>query len=228
MVVLHHGKHKDWDRPEGTIRALDRFKAILLAQDAYKSTPMRRDRNCITMQFSEFRLDVVPAFSHERGYYKIPDSVRKQWVATDPLSFASKITQVNKQMGSTFVPLIKMVKGWNRHQGWPIRSFHLECMLYRHYESYTQAYTYSSTLRRFFGALPDYLRVQCTDPVQGDRVDTYLDNIALETRRQAAIRKAQAAAKAANAAMSAEEAGREEKAIGIWKGLLGEFFPAYG
>jgi hypothetical protein len=62
----------------------------------------------------------------------------------------------------------------------------------------------------------------------GDRVDTYLDNVALESRRQIAIRKAQAAAKAANEAMAAEEAGKEEKAIRTWKGLLGEFFPAYG
>lgn len=228
MAVLHHGKHKDWDTPEGTIRALDRVKAILQAQDAYKSIPMRRDRNCITMQFAEFRLDVVPAFKHQNGYYNIPDAVRRRWVATNPFSFASKITAVNQNMNGTFVPIIKMVKGWNRHQGWPIRSFHLECMLHRHYQSYTQSYTYSSTLRRFFQGLPAYLRAPCTDPVMGDRVDTYLDNVALETRRQLAVRKAQAAARAANEAMAAEEAGKEEKAIRIWKGLLGEFFPAYG
>lgn len=228
MVVLHHGKHKDWDTPEGTVRALDRFKAILQAQEAYRNTPMRRDRNCITMQFAEFRLDVVPAFLNQAGYYKIPDSVRRRWVATNPFTFAGKITTVNQSMADTFVPLTKMVKGWNRHQGWPIRSFHLECMLYGHYRGYTKAHTYSSTLRRFFQELPGYLRAPCTDPVRGDRVDTYFDNVALESRRQIAVRKAQAAAKAANEAMAAEEAGKEEKAIRIWKGLLGEFFPTYG
>jgi tRNA nucleotidyltransferase (CCA-adding enzyme) len=88
MVVLHYGENKAWDTPEGTVRALDRFKTILQAQNAYKSTPMRRDRNCITMQFSEFRLDVVPAFQYEGGYYQIPDSVRRMWVSTDPHAFA--------------------------------------------------------------------------------------------------------------------------------------------
>jgi hypothetical protein len=77
------------------------------------------------MQFSEFRLDVVPAFKYDGDYYSIPDSVRQVWVDTDPFTFAERITTVNTNMGGTFVPLIKMVKAWNRNVGWPIRSFHL-------------------------------------------------------------------------------------------------------
>jgi tRNA nucleotidyltransferase (CCA-adding enzyme) len=99
MVILHYGKNKEWENAEGTIKALDRFKDIL--DEAYEDTPKRRDENCISMQFSEFRLDVVPAFKYEDGYYTIPDTVRKLWVKTNPFEFADKITEVNKTMGGT-------------------------------------------------------------------------------------------------------------------------------
>ncbi|MFQ5850971.1 MAG: CBASS oligonucleotide cyclase [Candidatus Binatia bacterium] len=225
MVVLHYGNHKEWDTPEGATKALDRFRAIL--DSTYPDTQKRRDQNCITMRFSEFRLDVVPAFRNKNGYFKIPDSIRQEWVPTDPTKFAKKITDVNKTMESTFVPLIKMVKGWNREVGWPIRSFHLECLMYDRYETYTEGYTYPSMLRWFFNALPGYLASTCYDPVMGDRVDTYLDNNAQKPRREIAIEKAQAAAKASREAYEAQEKN-PETAIKRWKNLMGEFFPAYG
>jgi hypothetical protein len=226
-IILNYGKHEDWNNPAGTIKALDRFKAIL--DEAYPNTTKRRDRNCITMQFSEFRLDVVPAFKYKGGFYTIPDSVRQLWVSTDPFTFAERITTVNTNMGGTFVPLIKMVKAWNRNVGWPIRSFHLECLLYKHYATYTQTYTYPSTLTVFFGALAGYLGGSCFEPVKGDRVDTYLDNGATRSKRQIAVDKAKAAAVLAKEANEDEEKYSASVPIGEWRSLFGEeFFPAYG
>ncbi len=224
MVILHYSKNKEWENAEGTINALDRFKEIL--DDTYEDTPKRRDRNCISMQFSEFRLDIVPAFKYEGGYYTIPDSVRKLWVKTNPFQFAEKITEVNKTMGGKFVPLIKMVKGWNRKVGWPIGSFHLECLMYQRYSTYTQGYTYSSMLNFFFKDLPSYLSNPCYDPVMKDRVDTYLDNEAVKTKRTIAIEKAKKAASAAKEAYEDQEK-YPSIAHGEWKTLMGEFFPAY-
>lgn len=229
MVILQYAAHEEWDSADGTIAALNRFRDILA--DAYPNTKVRRDRNCITMRFSEFRLDVVPAFRVKSAdgtyHYKIPDSVRKEWVPTDPFEFAELISEVNEAMDEDFVPLIKMVKGWNRHVGWPIRSFHLEAMMYHHYKNYTTNYTFSSMLTRFFEHLPDYLRKACRDPSMRDRLDDYLDNDAEKTDREIAVEKAEAAAKAARAAYDLQEMD-PEKAIRQWKKLLGEFFPAYG
>ncbi|GIW04295.1 MAG: hypothetical protein KatS3mg059_0915 [Thermomicrobiales bacterium] len=225
MVPLHYDKHKDWDSAEGTIKALDRFRAIL--QDAYPDNTLRRDRNCITIQFSEFRLDVAPAFRNTGGYYRIPDSIRQLWVPTNPFKFAEKVTERNKTMGYTFVPLIKMVKGWNRDECWPIRSFHLECLMLDYFRTYTKGYSYPFMLRSFFEALPTYLRNAIYDPVMGDRVDTYLDNNASPTKRQIAIEKAEAAAAAAKEAYEDQDK-YISVAINEWQKLLGEFFPKYG
>jgi hypothetical protein len=224
MVILHYGNNKQWDTPSGTLSALGRFRSIL--DDAYPNTAKRVDRNCVTMRFSEFRLDVVPAFKNDGGYYRIPDSVRRQWVRTDPFTFAQRITTVNTAMDEDFVPLIKMVKGWNRNVDWPIRSFHLECLMYNRYRTYDKSYNYPSMLKVFFEAVPGYLGSACYDPVQGDRVDTYLDEGGRRTRR-GAISKARAAARAAAEAFEDQDQ-YPALAIREWKELLGEFFPAYG
>lgn len=226
MVILHYGNNKGWDNPEGAVKVLDRFKSIL--ENQYPNTPKRRDRNCITMQFSEFRLDVVPAFRHETGYFKIPDSVDQRWLMTNPKLFSEKISNINRSMNGTFIPLIKMVKGWNREVGWPIRSFHLECLMHYHYQAYTTGYTYDSMLQIFLQRLPGYLSSPCFDPVMGERVDTYLDNNASKTKRQIAIEKAVVAAEASKEAFEDLEKYSSVIAIREWKNLLGEFFPNYG
>lgn len=223
MVVLHYGHNKGWHTPDGTIKALDRFKAIL--DVAYPTTHKRRDRNCIRMDFSEFKVDVVPAFSWKGGYYEIPDSVRRKWVNTNPFAFAQKVSEINQDMDQTFVPSIKMVKGWNRKAGGLFRSFHLECMMHDRFQYYVEGYTYPSMLNMFFEALPGYLSRPFYDPVMGDRVDTYLNNTATVTRRRIAMLRAHAAAVAAREAFQDSYA---PTAIGKWKALMGEFFPAYG
>ncbi|OGM30083.1 hypothetical protein A2801_03160 [Candidatus Woesebacteria bacterium RIFCSPHIGHO2_01_FULL_41_10] len=223
MIILHYGDNKDWDTPAGTISALDTFKKVL--DDAYSNTVKRRDVNCITMQLSEFRLDIVPAFKLDTGRYKIPDSIKQRWIETDPFSFAKLITDVNKTMGNSFVPLIKMVKGWNREVGSPIKSFHLECILYNRYKTYEKGYSYDSMLKYFFQDLASYLNIPCYDPITGERVDSYLDNSTTPTKREIAINKASMAAK-----KSLEAYNDQEKyptlAHNAWKELLGEFFPA--
>ena len=185
MVILHYGDNKHWETSSGTGACLDKIKQIL--QDKYPDTTMRRDVNCVTMQLSDFRLDVVPAFKYKQGYYVIPDTSRSEWVPTNPFEFADLMTNINTNMDGCFKPLIKMVKGWNRDEGWPIKSFHLENIMYHRYHTYSESYTYSSMLAMFFKYLPDYLRYACYDPVTSDQLDDYLDT---GNKRQTAISKA--------------------------------------
>lgn len=228
MVVLHYSENKGWETPEGTVTALNKFKSILTA--AYPKTDMRIDRNCVTMKLSEFTLDVVPAFRYSDGTYRIPDTYRQQWLSTNPVEFSKKISELNKNMGSTFIPLIKMVKGWNRENGFIIRSFHLECMLFDHYKNYVEGYSYDSTLQVFFSKLPFYLGSSCYDPVTIDRLDEYLDNNSIVTDRDKAIEKAKKAAEISKRARDYSDnyPSNPEYSINEWKKLLGEFFPTYG
>lgn len=225
MVVLHHGNNEDWDNDDGVKKALNKYKTIL--EEAYPKTTCSIDRNCVTMKLSQFKLDVVPAFRYTDGYYTIPDTYRGKWLKTDPVRFAEEITRINKNMDGDFVPLIKMIKAWNREYKKRLRSFHLECMVVNHYSDYSESYTYDSMLNVFFSKLPGYLKSATYDPVAGDRVDLYLDNESLGNKRTDFVARAEKAAAQAKEAYEDEEE-YPSVAIGEWKELFGEFFPTYG
>ncbi len=221
MIVLHYEKNKEYYNSEWTIKILDKFRYVL--DKKYPNTDKRRDRNCITLQFSEFRLDVVPAFSDKSWYYWIPDSVEKKWIDTDPISFAEKITWINKTMNWNFVPLIKMVKAWNKANGDLLNWYHLECIMEDRYGSYSTSYTYDSMLKAFFSDLPLYLAKNCLDPVRYERVDIYLDS-----SRQSAIKKAEQAKIISALAFEKSEKLLIKESVELWKNLLGNQFPSYG
>lgn len=94
----------------------------------------------------------------------------------------------------------------------------------QHYKDYTESYTFSSMLRRFFQNLPLYIQDWCYDPIRGGRVDLYLDQ---ENRRYQVVETARKAAADSNEAYEDEEK-YPSIATKEWKDLLGEFFPAYG
>lgn len=228
IVILHYGQNKQYDSKEGVDNVLARFKSVL--KEAYPDTECVIDRNCVSMKLSQFKLDVVPAFKYDSGGYSIPDTYRGQWIQTNPVKFAEKITEINKQMGDSFVPLIKMIKGWNRTYPKRLRGFHIECMMINHYRSYTQSYSYDSMVKVFFSNLPGYLNSPSYDPITGDRVDLYLDNSSLGYNRSTMVSRAN---KAYEKALEAyEDANKYPSTISIsigeWKALMGEFFPAYG
>lgn len=225
MVVLHYGKHKNWDSGDGAKQALDRFRDILV--EAYPDTSCGIDRNCVTMKLSQFRLDVVPAFRNDAGHYTVPDTYRKAWLKTNPIAFADRVTKINKAMGGDFVPLIKMVKAWNARFNPRLRGFHIECMMINRYSTYTESYTMHSMVKVFFADLPSYLKSPSHDPVTGDQVDLYMDNGSLGFKRADLVSRAE------KAAAKAEEAYNDSDkypsvAIGEWRDLMGDFFPAYG
>ena len=225
MVVLHYQKNENWYNNDGVDKSLNRFRSIL--SEAYPKTECGVDRNCVTMKLTEFRLDVVPAFIFNDGSYRIPDTYRGKWIITNPVEFAEEITRINKNMNGDFIPLIKMVKAWNREYINQLRGFHIECMMVNHYKNYAQSYTKDSMLKVFFSNLPSYINAASYDPISGDRVDLYLDNNSIGNNRTTFVNRAN------NAASLSAEAFQDSEnypatAIGEWKALLGEFFPAYG
>lgn len=225
LIILHYGNNKEYDNAEGTIKMLDRFKYAL--EQKYKTTEMRRDRNCITMKLSEFSLDIVPAFSNKDGYFTIPDSIDKVWLKTNPIKFAELLTSVNSSMDGTFKPLIKMVKAWNISQGKPLRGYHIECLMYHRYKSYIQSYTYDSMIREFFNSLSFYLNSYTLDPVMGGYVDSYLGSFN-DQKRINVIERARIAYERSKLAVEYAEKENIEDSIRLWRQIFGDYFPAFG
>ena len=95
----------------------------------YTKTPdISRSGQAVTIRFTDFAVDVVPGFVREGGGYLIPDSVRGQWLSTDPKKHVEIFAAANRTHNGNLVPVIKMLKAWNKNNRNFFRSFHVEVL----------------------------------------------------------------------------------------------------
>lgn len=109
---------------------LERVRAVL--RETYPSTPqISRNSQAVTITFTDFLVDVVPGFYRQGGGFLIGDMHTENWIPTDPKAHSTLITDANAVHNGDLVPLIKMLKGWNRTKGGPFVGFYLELLTYR-------------------------------------------------------------------------------------------------
>lgn len=209
---------------------LDDLEACLV--DAYGADQVERDRRCITVWFEKrgqsqdedgkiLSLDVVPAFECGADY-EIPDETLGSWIKTNPAIHAAKATAKNKELGGNWVPLVKMLKGWNRHAGKPIRpSFLVEVMALDLIDGPFNNFPDES--RRFFAAAADTVGDDWPDPAGlGPPISDEMTTALVSNARKAL----QNAEVSATRAYRAEQQGRQGEALGLWKDIFGKYFPS--
>jgi hypothetical protein len=147
-------KEKKW-REKPAHEVIDAFVACLRGK--YGKDAVDRGRRCATVEFEKntkdeegkvLSIDAVPAFELDHRY-EIPDRVLGKWVKTDPEIHGEKSTAKNKALDGKWVPLVKMIKRWNRSAGGPIKpSFLIEVMAHDLVDApFT---TYAREVQRFF------------------------------------------------------------------------------
>lgn len=106
--------------------------------ETYTRTPkIRPDGQAVTLTFSGFKVDVTPAFSRQGDGYLIPNPPGGNWIETNPKAHSDLMTSQNKAHGGDLVPLVKMIKGWNRVINGAFKGFYLELMTTRILEDIT-------------------------------------------------------------------------------------------
>lgn len=189
-------------------------------------------RRCVTVSFEKrnptiseegrvLSIDCVPAFAHPKGY-EIPDRVRREWIKSDPEIHAAKATTKNKECQGGWVPLVKMLKSWNRTAGKPIKPmFLVEVMALDLVDPPFRSY--ASEVRRFFASAADAVFQDWPDPAGlGPPVS---DQMTPEMRQEAS-RLLRAAEQRAAYAFRLETQGRNGEAIAVWRELMGKYSPA--
>jgi len=207
----------------GPAGLLDRVKASL--RKTYTSTPnISRNGQAVTVRFSDFVVDVVVGFNRNHGGYIIANAVNNFWLETDPKKHVELFSQANKAHDGDLVPLIKMIKGWNRGNGSFFRSFHLEVLALEALQN-VKITDFPSGLRFFFQKAQSLVRGKNLDPAgYGDDIGRYITQATVEE----ASRKFQGAFNSAAAAEQYANRGQIPQAIEIWRHLIPNYFPAYG
>nr|WP_200985168.1 CBASS oligonucleotide cyclase [Rhizobium rhizogenes]QCL10073.1 putative dNA polymerase beta domain protein region [Rhizobium rhizogenes] len=186
-------------------------------------------RRCATVEFEKntndeegkvLSIDAVPAFDIG-ACYEIPDRVRGDWIRTDPEIHMEQATAKNKELGGKWIPLVKMIKRWNRSAGKPIKpAFLVEVMMQELVDPpFT---TYSSEVRRFFAAALDGIERDWHDPAGygppvSEQMTPELISAAKEALRQAEMKAA--------LAVRLEKQGKQGEAIALWREIIGRYFP---
>lgn len=191
----------------------------------YPTTPIiKPDGQAVTITFTDFKVDVVPGFYRSGGGFLIPDANQKRWISTDPKKHVDLWTASNKAHDGSLVPLIKMLKCWNREKGDLFRSFHLE-VLVRHVLMNVTITDFPSGARWVFDKMRDVVWKKIGDPAG------YSDDVASYLGKSEADRMVAALDQAYRKAVTAESyaaQGYVRSAIDEWRPIFGDCFPAYG
>lgn len=208
----------------GQAGLLDLIKRNL--KKTYAKTPdISRDGQAITIQFTDFMVDVVPGFNRQGGGYLIPNSISKTWISTNPKTHVDLVKNSNTAHSGDFVPLVKMLKAWNRNSGKFFSSFHIEMLALRILENVTIT-DYPSGARYFFDKARDWMNKQLADPAgYGGDVGAYINT---NEKIQEVTNKLQLAYERALKAEDYASKGNVENAVDMWIKIFGDYFPAYG
>lgn len=221
IVAVMDPSYYQWD---GQASLLDKVKRVLLKR--YPTTPkISRDGQAVTITFTDFCVDVVPAFNRQGGGYFIPDSIQKRWIETDPKRHVEIWAEANKKHGYKLVPIIKMMKAWNKKHSELLRSFSLETLTLQTLDGVTIS-DYPSGVRYVFDKARTRIRSGVFDPAgYGGNVASYLDTY--EKVNQVVTRLDSAYQRAVDAE-GLDSRGRPDLAFDKWRMIFGDYFPAYG
>jgi SMODS domain-containing protein len=227
MVVLDRTYRRR--RPRGV---LDLVKDTL--HDTYPSSKISRNGQAVTIRFSDFTVDVVPAFTPwwDSDSLDICNSGDDSWIRTNPRKHIEISSKVNQRTAGLLVPSVKMLKAWNRSAGRPLRNFHLETLAWKVFDPGWPATAWwgpgvgmgtdPENISRFFAEAPGRLRHRLPDPArdEGD-VGAYLTDRA----RKDAISKIATAASQCARARQLFASGNAAAASVVYRKVFGDAFP---
>jgi len=206
---------------------IDAFEACLV--EKYGRDSVDRGRRCVTVEFEKrnpsvegriLSIDAVPAFEDGENY-EIPDDKLGKWIKSNPEVHAAEATSKNKECDGAWIPLVKMIKRWNRSAGNPVKpSFLLEVMG----QSLVVApFTdYPNEVRSFFASARVAVHHDFGDPAGlgppvSDQMTSAMRTTASEAFHQAELQ--------AMRAMQLERQGKAGEALSLWQDVMGTYFP---
>jgi hypothetical protein len=229
MFVL--GGDERWRRDKPPVKTLLAFEACLKKKYT-ENGQVEVGRRSVTVEFEKtyypeghdgkvLSIDAVPAFALSGGDYEIPDKITGTWIKTNPDTHRAQATAKNKALDGSWVPLVKMVKGWNRANGRPIKpSFLLEVIAEELVEPPFS--DYPNEIRNFFAAAEATIGQTWADPAGlGPPVSDQMA-AAMVTVAKKALQDAQ---RKATLAFRAAATGRQGDTLQILREILGDYFP---
>lgn len=242
LVVLDSEEHEQWANDEnGPRNALNAVKRKL--EKKYPNQEVRVDRNVVAVKFSDFTVEVAPAFRYSdvrdpdppsrfamfgateenpRDGYAIPDTYGGQsWVGTNPRKFQSMYDAVNQNNGGNLQKVAVSAKRWNEQNGKPVNSYHMVMMAYKYFQNDAPANASTHEhMSNFMQNLPRYVHEKTREPVYEEQIDSRMSG----GEKQEAAQKAWKASKKIEEAERLKEQGKTQEAKEKYREVYGDDF----
>ena len=125
-VRVHYIKHAEGQSP----RSILLLMASALRKRYPRNTKVNVDAPCIVVRFLDYKFEIVPAvgYNNDPDLYDIPAPGHKEWMRCYPNVPDKWLSSSNHANDRMFIPLVKILKQWNRHNKVGLKSFHLELL----------------------------------------------------------------------------------------------------
>jgi len=133
----------------------------LALKDRFPNHTVRAQQQVVSVDFSDYVVEVLPAFEHEYGSYTYPDSNDGgSWKTCNPVAEIDEINSLNQDKNHNLKRLCKMVRAWKNDHGVPMKGMLIDTLCYQFLKSTTDYDTksysaYSEMTRDFFAYLVD-------------------------------------------------------------------------
>ena len=202
----------------GQSKLLQDVKAAIL--ERYPQTKVSVDRLVVTVTYSNFHIEVQPAFEDAEGDFKYPDTYNGgAWKVTKPRAEMEAVAVIDVAKNRNMRRLSRMIRAWKNKHGVEMGGLLIDTLVYKFLDS-TSDYdeisfsSHDRMVRDFF----DYI-------VDLPHQDYYL---APGSRQRVRVKKRfrNNARKAYNLCLKAIEAQGKSSAHKKWKNVFGRNFPA--
>lgn len=219
LDMIYIMPNSEWDRfKDGRQSALlQEVKNVI--KDRYPNTDIRSDGQVVVVSFTNYEIEVVPAFEQEDGSFKYPDTNNGgSWPSTKPRSEIKAISDLDKAKNFNLRRLCKMVRAWKNKHGVEMGGLLIDTLAYNFLNS-TKEYDDKSYLY-YDWLVRDFFKYLSELPDQ----DFYL---APGSNQRVNVKKKfqQKAKKAHELCLKAIEADGQEEVNNKWKKVFGRPFP---
>lgn len=207
--------------PNGQAALLEWVRNVL--RETYTRTPsISLNGQAVTIRFQDFAVDVVPAFYRRGGGFLIPSANEGRWIETDPKVHEAFMASANASHGGKLIPLIKMIKAWNRTSGGLLQSFYIELMVEAILRG-LRIVNYPSAVTFVLSHAQEQVKFKMLDPASLD--EGQVNGLT----RGGVPQLVSTVASAYKVALEAERlrtGSQDSRAKTIWRRIFGDPFPA--
>lgn len=224
----------DYVNTSGYISSLsiqNRLRDQLSDVPQYEQATIKKNNVAVVLKLKSYpwAFDIVPAFPiynwlNILDYYLIPDG-KGYWIRTDPRKDQVLITRVNQWQNELLLPIVRLIKYWNRiHTPSINSSYYLETLAIRALEFESPVVSIADGLAKVFTSLEHSLLGTCPDPKQlGENLELSTD----WNTRYIVSKSVHRMSVLAHTARYHEVSGNHKTAISFWTQIFPNF-PAYG